>query len=116
MYLEVVEALLKIKAGVYNERWGICGNLEYSLRSKGFDCWCTTGKQAFKDWSKFSGNKYYPVPFKSSESAAWAFVSLNKWSKRSQYGRDRWELLDHLIQWYSDKAKEEDAQEPVSDQ
>ena len=106
MYLEVVEALLRIKAGDYNERWGICGNLEYSLRSKGFHCWRITSKQAFKDWPKFSGNESYPVPFKSSELAAWAYISFNIWSKRSQYGRDRWELVDHLIQWYAKKAEE----------
>lgn len=104
MYLEVVEALLRIKAGDYNEDRGICGNLEQSLRNKGFHCWITTRNQAFKDWAKFSGDESYPVPFKPSGSAAWAFVSFNKWSKRSQYGRDRWELLDHLIQWYGKKA------------
>ena len=103
-YKEIQNALLRIKAGYYNADWGICTNLEFSLRGECFYRWRITSKQAFEDWPKFSGSESYPVPSNCSESPAWAYVSFNKWSKYSEYGRDRWGLLEHLIKWYGKKA------------
>ena len=108
MHVEVVKSLLKIKAGDYSEDWGICSNIEFSrMPSRACEYWVDTREAAFMDWSKFSGDRHFPVPCGESEiKARYAYENFNKWSKRSKYGRDRWDLLDHLIRWYSAKAKE----------
>lgn len=55
----------------------------------------------FKKWPHFSGNEVYPVP--STVRARWespkdAFMSIkNLWSKRTNYGRLRWDLLEFMI-------------------
>lgn len=108
-YKEIQNALLEIKGGNYSKDWGICLNVYWFLSEawEVFVLWKSTSEGAFRDWPKFSGCPTFPVPYGHSHSCAEeAFYSLDKWSKDSQYGRDRWELLEHLIEWYGKKADE----------
>ena len=60
-----------------------------------------------ESWPKFSGSHIYPIPDsrKNPKDAAHMFVTCRtKWDKRTFYGRDRWDLVDHLIKMYSAKA------------
>lgn len=114
-YKEIQKALLEIKGGNYRKDLGICTNVDWTLSvvwnlpGEVLACWNITNENAFRDWPKFSGDTDHPVPYGHSQSCAEeAFYSLDKWSKDSKYGRDRWELLEHLIEWYGKKVEEDE--------
>lgn len=49
-------------------------------------------------WKKYSGNDRYPVPAVMYSTPYQEYVlTKNLWDKSTEYGRLRWELLDHLI-------------------
>lgn len=53
----------------------------------------------FGDWKGFSGNRLYPV-----EGNMFEFCENDhKWHKRTEYGRRRWELLEHCILWFKER-------------
>jgi len=56
-------------------------------------------KSKFEFWPKFSGVINFPVPStKTNTPASSAFYNFHKWNIKTQYGRDRRELLDFLIE------------------
>lgn len=67
--------------------------------------WIVNRVQAFKAWPKFSGNKVFPVPYKVfgavNNCPEEAYYTREKWTGR--YGRDRRELLEHLIQYFKER-------------
>lgn len=53
----------------------------------------------FPLWPKYSGISNFPVKSGRTEtSSRSAFYRYHKWSRCTQYGKDRWELLDFLIE------------------
>lgn len=79
---------------------GICRQL------RDMNAWDPWIYQKFEKWPKFSGNIDFPVPKKylwviegDPENAFWTTMADgDMWDRDTQYGRDRWELLDFLIQ------------------
>lgn len=64
-------------------------------------------RNKWENWDKFSGNRTFPVPCEGvSPSAAYTAVQY-KWDSSSQYGRDRRELLDFLIEEVKKDIKRE---------
>lgn len=57
-----------------------------------------------KYWPKYSGNKLYPVPHPTLHPRT-AYDNCSKWDKRTQYGKDRWELLQFIIKHIEDELK-----------
>lgn len=56
-------------------------------------------KSKFEFWPKFSGVINFPVPStRANTCASSAFYNFHKWNINTQYGRDRRELLDFLIE------------------
>lgn len=54
-------------------------------------------KSFFLTWPKFSGRITFPVPHPTL-SPNEAYTKLeNLWDRGTEYGRNRWELLDHCI-------------------
>ena len=95
-----LDAALDIKAGNFDEGYGICSNLSDKVNSQ-----VPTSergelseilKQAFYTWPKFSGDINYPIndPY-NRVSAHRAYGDLPKWT--GEYGALRFELLDHVI-------------------
>lgn len=57
-------------------------------------CWLVS------QWPKFSGDVVYPIPYSEegeSVCESWAYDNLPKWDVTTQYGRDRRELLQFMI-------------------
>ena len=111
---ELRDILLDIKAGP-DPSYGICKQVtDRTLCSVGYihlrDYWDCTRHSAFEDWDEFSGDLVYPVPaYKQGQTAGAAYDSrlyseLPFWSRRTKHDQARWRLLDHLIQWYSERA------------
>jgi hypothetical protein len=56
-----------------------------------------------ESWPKFSGNSTYPVPETSKTPGRAFFEIRNMWDNNTEYGRNRWELLDFLIDYIEKK-------------
>ena len=55
-------------------------------------------KSKFEFWPKFSGVINFPVPStRTNTPASSAFYNFHKWNVNTQYGRDRHEYLQFLI-------------------
>ena len=95
----MLNAALDIKAGNFDEGYGICYNIENKVdrqvQEECYEAWRILN-QAFYTWPKFSGDVQFPINDPCDEvSANHAYVYLPKWV--GEYGELRWELLDHVI-------------------
>lgn len=94
------EALLSVKERPKNI--GICNQildrLPSSLSNREFTNAVDTLDALMRQWPKYSGDPEFPVPHPSKEASEAYLGCADKWSKRSAYGRARWELLDYLIE------------------
>ena len=97
----MLDAALDIKAGNFNNRYGICSNLSNKVinsqveESERYDLWQIL-KQAFYTWPKFSGDVNFPIndPY-NRVPAHRVYGDLPRWT--GEYGALRFELLDHVI-------------------
>ena len=110
-YLQLMlDAALDIKAGNFNEGYGICGNIDHKVayamdvKFPGYvidddDLTMYSPrilKQAFCTWPKFSGDVCWPINDPNGiELAHNVYDHLPKWI--GEYGALRFELLDHVI-------------------
>jgi hypothetical protein len=60
----------------------------------------------FLSWSKFSGNYDYPV---EGDEETYYNV-LNKYDRRTLYGKLRYQLIDHLVERITDEIYEDQAE------
>lgn len=93
------KALIEIKDGPPYPRTGICKNVERCLPAKYI--WGDVGGELllvslFRLWPKYSGMCGYPVPFNGGVISA--YINEPLWDCSTQYGRNRWELLDFLLE------------------
>ena len=105
-------AALDIKAGNFDKRTGICGNMDRKV-TKAMDIkfpecviyeeefimnsWRIL-RRAFCTWPKFSGDADYPINDPHEiETAYNVYARLPKWI--GEYGALRFELLDHVIEF-----------------
>jgi hypothetical protein len=81
---------------------GLCSNLSVIIKPKITD-FEDRGKvdelirSLMIKWPKFSGCPHYPVPHPIFE-AIYAYNNCSLWDSRTKYGRDRWELLDFIVE------------------
>jgi hypothetical protein len=58
---------------------------------------------AFQNWPKFSGDITYPIRVEHANSQLNAYYNAERenslWDKDTVYGRNRWELLDFVIEF-----------------
>lgn len=78
-----------------NNRFGICSNAQNVLTYPQYIK--TINKM--KQWPKHSGSEKYPISTSKQKTPCKQYWEKDstKWSKRSAYGRARWELLEWLI-------------------
>lgn len=102
-YLQLMlDAARDIKAGNFDDEYGICTNLSDKVaseveESEHYDSWQIL-KQAFRTWPKFSGDVNFPINDpKGIEQAGDVYECLPKWT--GEYGALRFELLDHVIDY-----------------
>ena len=103
---EVMEdCKITISMSTSPEEWcGICElSCEHLKKRLPYGTYINLRRALFVIWPKFSGRMAFPVPSVNKhecEFVAWRTKKL--WSRRSAYGRLRWELLDFMIE----KSKE----------
>lgn len=98
-------ALKQLRIGLIpRKNFGICLNLDLKLPN--FNSYQLY--PAFKSWEHFSGNERYPIPSTNSQISAecqYAHTE-NKWDAKTEYVRLRYELLDHLINYFTEHPNE----------
>lgn len=112
----LLEALIQLKTkGPVRKDAGICWNIDLGIRS-----WFDKEKikQAFTTWPHFSGNSSYPIPSTHYPDPSYAYDRTdNLWDRRTKYGRLRWDLLDHLIEYLEKHdGQHHPADEPQAEQ
>lgn len=96
---DLLTALKQLREnGPYNRDEGICAHLDlYGLYSKDER---RQFRDSFKTWPHYSRDIGFPVPSpdKSIASIDAYFDNLDDlWDRDTEYGRLRWDLLDHII-------------------
>ena len=87
----VLSKLLAIQTnGPSVRELGICDNLDFDSKR-----WA---KSKWVNWPKYSGVLNYPVPHHYLPPATAFYSIADVWDRRTRYGKDRWELLDWLIE------------------
>ena len=108
-----LNAALDIKAGNFDKRYGICGNMEHKVDDEvPEECYESRRilKQAFYSWPKFSGDVQFPINDpKGIETVYNAYSYLPKWT--GEYGELRFELLDHIINFLEKEIENAEAAE-----
>lgn len=84
--------------GPKNHNVGICGQFDlYGLHSEEER---RQFRNCFKTWQHYSGDDSFPIPSpdKSINAQDAYFDKRNDlWDRDTEYGRLRWDLLDHII-------------------
>ena len=108
--LEIVNLLEAIRDGGPDRGdQGICYHVEYDWETgqQYIEKWWDTSAAAFRAWPLFSGDYNYPIT--TGDQQDWEFdeaqARSTMWDRSTEYGRLRWELLDHLIAWYTKHAE-----------
>lgn len=100
----ILEALKDIKAnGPSHLDSGICHNVELLVtKGRAIPTPLETMQkmqQLFRNWPNYSDDPSFPIPHpKKPESQYCAYMKLSTWSKRGEYGRSRWALVDWMIE------------------
>lgn len=97
--------------GPYNIRYGICYNILKTPTDLGIDLFDL--RKHFKTWKHYSGHIGFPIPSRPLTkwerfrtkwfgsvigSPAEAYKDRKgMWDKDTEYGRLRWDLLEHII-------------------
>lgn len=108
-YEEILNILVKFKEDTMGKvlkypTTGICYATERAITHLAcYGTWAATCGDAFSGWSRFSGDRRYPVPSPDKHMTPKEYYqsTLDKWV--GEYGKLRMELLDHLIEWYSER-------------
>lgn len=96
---DLLTALKQLREnGPKNRDVGICSQFDlygfYSAEE------CRQLKASFKTWPHYSGDHSFPVPSpdKSMDALdAYFYDGNDLWDCNTEYGRLRWDLLDHII-------------------
>lgn len=80
---------------------GICCAVEHFFMRKGIqlqECDGNTLRSIMRKWPKYSGRSYYPIPAVTEPDPYFEYHKhADLWSKKTEYGRLRWELLEFCI-------------------
>lgn len=96
---DLLTALKQLREnGPKNRYAGICSQFDlyglYSSQER------QRFRDSFKTWPHYSGDPSFPVP-SPDESVdaidAYVYKSNDLWDRDTEYGRLRWDLLDHII-------------------
>lgn len=102
-----IKALESVKEERSKEEWGICDNLSEvisllttskacSFKNRLNDKFQKIRECDTETWENYSGDYIYPIPsVYESCSAGDCYTNIDLW--KGEYGKLRFELLDHLI-------------------
>jgi hypothetical protein len=101
------EILKDIKKKPHNLASGICYNFEYHINNRSMITLhyaMNNYNFDFMDWPEYSGDPDYPIWSSAQCSPEDAYDKYDLWSKKSKYGKLRWQLLDWLIEQFESKG------------
>ncbi len=86
--------------------YGICRNYIVTCMGDDLETVMSNYGISFEDWPLYSGSLRYPVfpAMSTGEDAYFAYINQPKWDKFTEYGRNRWALLDWLIEQFELKG------------
>ena len=95
---EMLALLLQIQMdGPKNPRTGICDQLTKTLPFA-YRLIMETMREMFISWPLYSGDDTFPVPHPEQDSdIAYLCAEGTIWDRDTEYGRNRWSLLEHCI-------------------
>jgi hypothetical protein len=111
-FLEIVEILEAIRDADPEdlEKVGICCNFESTFGDGRF--YDSVLKESYDSWPHYSGSDTFPVPASyvaddedEGDAAREYYYIGPKWDKATEYGRMRYDLLDHMINYFKGKAQ-----------
>lgn len=93
---DLLTALKQLREnGPYNRDGGICSQFDlYGLYSSEER---RQFRDSFKTWPHYSGDINFPVPGTAAAIDAYFDKGNDLWDRDTEYGRLRWDLLDHII-------------------
>lgn len=110
----ICQALDDAVVELRNERFALLDPDVVSERATLWQTYLDSGvmlSDVMREWPEYSGAVMYPVPSPDKDlSPAVAYARLDKWSRRTKYGKARWSLLDHCIARFEAKVAEENDQ------
>lgn len=104
MKVEQIKRILNeaeaLKEGsIDNRDYGICHNLAYW--EKDYICHINIVKflqVKLLKWDKYSGSFGFPIPHPILNPKYAYDIGLDKWDRNTEYGQNRWEALDYIIE------------------
>jgi hypothetical protein len=98
--------------GPIQKQYGICINVDHAIHKNTGNYVSVSLLAATACWgnsAKFS--LAYPIEdVKSKLSPSTQYINAhltgNMWDRRTRYGKLRWELLDHLIEYYTERESD----------
>lgn len=96
---DMLSGLISIRDSKKSSTYGICTSLRVYMTERGYENipW-TYMKAIFQKWPHFSDDVWYPIPAVTQSSPMSEYLACNnRWSKRTKYGRLRWDLLEFMI-------------------
>lgn len=110
----ICQALDDALIDLRNERFVPCAPDEMRERETLWQTYLASGVMlngVMREWPEYSGAVMYPVPSPlKGVSPGAAYSQLDKWSRRTKYGKARWRLLDYCIARFEAKVAEENDQ------
>ena len=104
----LLKVLIELRTKRHNPDSGICNNTNRGVRQRATGSLVQAEEQGndaeywvevtAKEWPKYSGNRWYPVRHPDMNSfKAYVDPSIYMWDPSTEYGRNRYELLEFLI-------------------
>lgn len=112
-YTKVSEALKALRKNQKFPSLGICHNVEFTMNGDSYIFYDVPNalREAFKEWPNFSGNLGFPIPDTRNNTTLdavsmyfYAAEQNSVWSKRTAYGRLRYDLLEHCIKYFEERG------------
>lgn len=83
--------------GPATDKYGLCAVLEKSM-AFAYGNVHRELKALFESWPLYSGDPTFPVPKEGVDpDLAYLYNEGSYWDKNTEYGRNRWALLEHCI-------------------
>ena len=99
--LSALKAIASNKEYRYHST-GICNAVKHYLESHSDNYFTVhdsyTIYELMKDWPKHSGNNEFPITVRGINPMKEYIDYYDKWDRKTEYGRLRWELLEWLIE------------------
>ena len=107
--LSIVDELESTMNGrVRNLGVGLCHNVGVKLTYSEESAWIRVCPVLYKEWPKYSGIPAYPVPSSTKDPDMAYWDTDDMYDTETQYGRDRLELAQFMIDTLKAELKERD--------